>query len=63
MIHKIFKWSTKEIIFEFECNSIKECVIEGVKQKIPLSNADLSNAILNKKNIKKLIKALRIKII
>ena len=38
---------TREVIFSFECETIKECVIEAVKQKADLSRANLSGASLS----------------
>ena len=35
---------TGNTIFECECNSIKDCVLEAVKQKIPLVDVDLHNS-------------------
>lgn len=49
---KILNRFNLDVIFEFECNTIKECVEEAVKQKVNLSEANLSGADLRVANMR-----------
>ena len=42
---------TGDVLFSFECESIKECVIEAVKTEANLAGADLTEANLTEANL------------
>ena len=48
---KILNRFNGSIIFKFECNTIKECVEEAIKNRANLSGADLSRADLSRADL------------
>jgi len=48
---QIKSWLTSKIIYETEAETLKEAVEKAVKEKINLSNADLSEADLSNANL------------
>ena len=48
---KLLRWDNDEVIFEYDCETIKELVEKAVKQKVSLFRANLREADLREANL------------